>query len=177
MPSNSQHKTQEISQPCLRHCGHCCTCDLIFRGRVTGLITPENAGDIAKVLVLNQRRYLGKNQWRKKSLFQRGQNHFPYSFRRKTCFFPVDISRSSVQFHASSPSIVSFPPSLSQCLISPFFFASIFPVCQQEFPGLNVRGHSAPATPPLERTQRIGSPVELYDLECYIWAGAWPASH
>ena len=43
---------------------------------------------VADQATLNQRRHLGKNQWRKKSLFQRGQNHFPYFFRRKTCFFP-----------------------------------------------------------------------------------------
>ena len=45
-----------------------------------------------------------------------------------------------MQFHTASPSIVSFPPSLSQCLISPFFFASIFPVCQQELPGEKYQG-------------------------------------
>ena len=63
----------------------------------------------------------------------------------------------SAQFHTSSPPIFSFPLSLSQFFlfssVSPFHFAFIFPVCQQNFPVEYVRWDSAPACYPTDITR------------------------
>ena len=77
-------------------------------------------------------------QWRLRNIFHRGQSHFS---RCEIRFFPVEIfhfgtpkqisvvlksekQRSPAQFHSSSPSLFSFPPSLSQCS----FFSPPFPL-------------------------------------------------